>query len=204
MLLDSTITYSDVSDNVSKIFVFPTDLYKFEKIENSSLISRVINYGESYDSKDSTMWGNYKVGIIPISQTEINSTQRLIKLVSIHLNRLAVEWGLAEDSCPLCESHDVIKVDSDTWKCKNHDCGILWGTTNCSSGCGESFSWIRPAIEISKSDIEERNPLKLILKKESIFDRLTITDFDFIEENEVIKYVPKCPKCGYSSAKDKE
>lgn len=200
MLLDSVITSLDVSDNVSNIFVLPTDLYKFEKIESSRLVGRVINYGESYDIKDSKMWGNYKVGIIPISQTEINSAQRLIKLVSIHLNRLAIDWGLAEDNCPLCQSSDIIKHDSNTWKCKSRDCGILWGTTRCSNGCGESFNWIKPVIKISKSDIVEINPLKLLLKKESIFDRLTITDFDFIEENEVIKFVPKCPRCGYSSA----
>lgn len=200
ILLDGVIETIDVSDNVSNVFVMPTDLYKFEKVESNTLISRLISYGESYYIKEATRWGNYKVGIIPISQTEINSTQRLIKLVSIHLNRLAIEWGLAEDSCPLCQSSDIIKIDSNTSKCKSHDCGILWGTTRCSNGCGDSFSWIRPAIEISKSDIEETNPLKLILKKESIFDRLTITDFDFVEENGAIKYVPRCPKCGSSSA----
>lgn len=204
MLLDSVIKTTDKLASESNIFVMPTDLYKFEKIENNTLINRLINYGESYDIKESSEWGSYRVGIIPISQTEINSTQRLIKLLSIHLNRLAIEWGLAEDSCPLCQSSDIIKRDQNTWECRNHDCGILWGTTRCSKGCGELFSWIRPAIGISKSDIQEINPLKLILKKEVIFDRLTITDFDFIQENEIIKYVPKCPKCGCSSAKNKD
>lgn len=204
MLLDSVISSTDKVDNESNIFLLPIDLYKFENVERCSLINRIMNYGESYDIEDAMNWGNYKAGIIPISQTEINSIQRLIKLVSIHLNRLAIDWELAKDSCPLCQSFGIKEIDSNTWKCKSHDCGILWGTTRCSNGCGESFSWIKPDIEISKDNIEETNPLKALLRKESIFDRLTITNFDFIKENEVkIRYVPKCPKCGYSSAQNR-
>lgn len=203
ILLNGIDTTCLEDEKVSNIFALPIDLYKFDKVESDDLISRIINYGEAYGTTDAIRLGNYRSGIVPISQTEINSTQRLIKLVSIHLNRLAIEWGIAKNNCPLCQTADILKVDSSTWKCKNHECGVLWGTTRCSNGCGEEFCWIRPSVEFSKLDIEETNPLKLKLKKESIFDRLTITDFDFKQENGTIKYVPKCPKCGSSSSIEK-
>ena len=45
-----------------------------------------------------------------------------------------------------------------------------------------------------------KDAMELMLKKEIIFDRLTITDFEFeMEADGGIKYIPICPKCGKRS-----
>ena len=37
----------------------------------------------------------------------------------------------------------------------------------------------------------------ILLKKELIFDRLTITDFELNKQTDgTVKYIPICPKCG--------
>lgn len=185
--------------NTSTILTLPIDIQKFSKVKVESLIKRLINYGEAYSQEDADKWGDYKVGILPISQLQVNSVQRMIKLVQLHMSKLAIEWDLVKENCPLCHSTNIVQVDDDTWQCKNHLCEVLWGRTNCSQGCHESFYWIRPSIELLSSDINEKNILDQLLKKESIFDSLIITDFDFVIENEKLRYVPKCPKCGMSS-----
>ncbi|WP_223592413.1 DUF2357 domain-containing protein [Neobacillus bataviensis] len=188
------------TENVSNIFVLPMDIYKFGNVQDHKLINRLINYGEAYDMDDASTWGNYQVGLLPISQTEINSTQRFIKLLSLHLNRLAIKWGISDEMCPTCGSSHTQQIDPSTWVCKSSDCGVLWGVTKCSNGCEEEYEWIRPSLDLSHIAINKgENPLQQKLDKESLFNRLTITDFNIFLENKVVKYVPKCPRCGSSS-----
>jgi hypothetical protein len=198
-IFNGSLSFEQDSLNSSVMFLMPTDIYKFEGMKDNNLIYRILNYGESYNMNDASKWGNYKVGLLPISQTEINSTQRLMKLVSLHLNKLSIEWGIATKECPSCGSNNIEKIDSNTWTCKNNGCRILWGKTKCTSGCQEEYEWIRPSMEITNLDLDTLSPFEILLKKESIFDRLTITDFELFSENSSVRYLPKCPKCGSTS-----
>lgn len=53
------------------------------------------------------------------------------------------------------------------------------------------------AVDIKNRDIKTQDYIELLLKKEIIFDRLAITDFEFEEQQDGrIRYIPVCPKCG--------
>ncbi|WP_026527787.1 DUF2357 domain-containing protein [Butyrivibrio sp. VCD2006] len=180
------------------VFMFPIDLVDYRKsIKSDKLISRLLNYGEKYCDEDAERWGDYKAGIIPAAQSEINSAQRLMKLVSMHSARLQIKWSSENIRCPICGSKGCQDEGKDNWMCNNPECGVFFGKTKHADGCGMSYEWVRPFVEIKRDDIRNMDYFDLMLKKEIIFDRLTITDFEFEEQpDHRIKYIPICPKCG--------
>lgn len=183
------------------IFTMPIDISEYRGIVKSDqLLNRMLNYGEKYTEEDAAFWGDYKVGMIPIAQTEINSAQRLMKLISIHGSRLQIRWQTDNVVCPICGNKDCLEESKNSWKCNNPECGVLFGITKHDKekdGCGASYEWTRPYVSIKNSDIPTDDHLDLLLKKELIFDRLTITDFELEKQKDgYVRYIPICPKCG--------
>lgn len=180
------------------VYTLPIDIGEYRKsVKSPRLVSRLLNYGEKYIDEDADWWGDYHAGIIPVSQAEINSAQRLMKLISIHTSRLQIKWNSGKSICPICGSDNCREENTNNWKCKNPECGVIFGITKHADGCGESYEWTRPFVDIRKRDITAANYMDLMLRKEIIFDRLTITDFEFEEQEDGhIKYIPICPKCG--------
>ena len=195
-----TTAMLDASDSHT-FYVLPIDISDFKKtVTSEELISRLLNYGEKYQNESAEKWGDYKTGIIPVAQDEINSAQRLMKLISTNSTRLQIKWSKKDKLCPICGSNNCAEESAGNWKCKNKDCGILFGTTKHSDGCGLEYEWTRPYVDIKRADIEGITGIDLMLKKELIFDRLVITDFDFENQYDgTIKYIPICPKCGRRS-----
>lgn len=183
------------------IFTVPVDIGELSKtIRSPRLASRLLNYGEKYYDCDAEKWGDYRVGILPISQLEINSAQRLMKLISIHASKLQIRWHPDKSICPICGSFDCREESGDNWKCNNPECGVLFGITRHADGCGQNYEWTRPFIDLKKKDLTSSSYFNLLLRKEIIFDRLAITDFEFEEETDGrLKYIPICPRCGKTS-----
>lgn len=189
------------SVNGKTIFTLPIDIGEYRgSVKSDRLLNRMLNYGEKYSEEDAEAWGDYKVGMIPIAQTEINSAQRLMKLISIHGSRLQIRWQTENVVCPICGSKDCSEESKDSWKCNNPECGVLFGITRHDKekgGCGASYEWTRPYVSIKNKDISTDDHLELLLKKELIFDRLTITDFELKKQTDGnVRYIPICPKCG--------
>ena len=180
------------------VYTLPIDIGEYRKVVKSpKVVSRLLNYGEKYFEEDAGRWGDYHAGIIPTSQSEINSAQRLMKLISVHASRLQIKWNSAKAICPICGSTDCKEESKNNWQCKNPECNVIFGITKHADGCGASYEWTRPFIDIRKRDIPTSDYMELMLRKEIIFDRLTITDFEFEEQADGrIKYIPVCPKCG--------
>ena len=189
-----------VLDSTEKttVFLLPIAISDYRKnVKSEKLIDRLLNYGEKYHNEDAVKWGDYRVGILPISQTEINSAQRLMKLVSLHSSRLQIRWNDKITCCPICGSNNCQEESSNNWKCKNPECGVIFGITKHAEGCGKEYEWTRPYVDIKNRDIKTQDYIELLLKKEIIFDRLAITDFEFEEQQDGrIRYIPVCPKCG--------
>lgn len=179
-------------------YLLPHTLEHYKDIKESSLLHRLLNYGESYDSNDCDHWKNYRIALLPITQIDIGSIQRLMKFISIHRNKLIMEiQGELPTYCPVCGSKNIRKLDTDSWKCDDSYCGIEWGKTRCTKGCKDYFHWIRPDSKLSKNEFKCESECELILKKESLFDRYIITDFEFdVLSDETLKLYPICPKCG--------
>ena len=94
-------------------------------------------------------------------------------------------------------SADCKEESNNNWQCRNPECSVIFGITKHADGCGASYEWTRPFVDIRKRDIPTSDYIDLMLRKEIIFDRLTITDFEFEEQADGrIKYIPICPKCG--------
>ena len=180
------------------VYALPIDLSEYKKqITSDRLIYRLLNYGEKYLDEDALKWGNYRAGILPLAQSEINSAQRLMKVIAIHSARLQIKWNTRDVVCPICGSSNCIKESESSWRCMNSECKILFGITKHADGCGEEYEWTRPFVEIKKKDISTDAHLDLLLRKELIFDRLVITDFEFENQHDgSVKYIPICPKCG--------
>ncbi len=185
-----------VKDSV--IFTFPYDISNYRKtIHADQLLYRLLNYGEKYQENDARRWGNYRVGILPIAQSEINSAQRLMKLISLNASRLQIQWTGDKAVCPVCGSRDCSKEGTNSWKCKNSECGVIFGITKHAEGCGENYEWTRPQIDVKIKDLDLDDTMGLMLKKEMVFDRLAITDFELEKQHDgQIRYIPVCPRCG--------
>lgn len=180
------------------VYLLPVEIGTYRKhIKSEKILWRLLNYGEKYAEKEAALWGDYRTGIIPVAQSEINSAQRLMKFISTHAARLQIKWNDGKPVCPVCGSLHCTEEGANNWKCKNPDCNILFGKTRHAEGCGAGFEWTRPSVDIGRMNLDFQDPWKLMLKKESIFDRLAITDFEFEKRDDgSVKYIPVCPKCG--------
>ena len=180
------------------VYTLPIDIGEYRKVLKSpKVVSRLLNYGEKYFEEDADRGGDYHVGIIPASQSEINSAQRLMKLISVHASRLQIKWNSGRAICPICGATDCKEESKNNWQCRNPECSVIFGITKHADGCGANYEWTRPFIDIRKRDIPTSDYMDLMLRKEIIFDRLTITDFEFEEQADGrIRYIPICPKCG--------
>lgn len=179
-------------------YILPLDInaYRIE-IEKENVLLRLLNYGEKYADNEAQKWGNYRTGIIPVAQSEINSAQRLMKLVSLQASKIQACWNDIEIICPICGQNNCKQEGLDNWMCQNPECGIVFGKTRHANGCGNTYEWIWPNVSIKAEKVKASTVLELMLKKELIFDRLAITDFEFeTNPDGKVKYIPVCPICG--------
>jgi len=173
-------------------------LEDYRELKDELLFRRLLNYGEAYHVSDMSEWKDYRVANLPATQTDIGTVQRLMKLVSLHRSKLTmdIEEG-APVHCPVCEGNRIKAIDEASWRCEDVGCGIEWGKTRCVEGCGEYFHWIRPSCAVKEGDFQGLSECDSILKKDGLFDRFIITDFEFNQgPGGYLKLSPVCPKCG--------
>lgn len=179
-------------------YLLSHSLEAYKDIKYKNLIRRLFNYGEAFFAEENQNWKNYHMSVLPITQTDISSIQRLMKFISLHRTKLTMEIEeINPKHCPVCGSTHITNEGTNSWKCNNTDCGIEWGKTRCIKGCQEYFFWIRPEGLFEKKDLDIDNRCDYILRKDSMFDRYVITDFEFEDVDEKhLKAIPICPKCG--------
>lgn len=179
-------------------YLLPHSLEDYRELKKVSLLRRLFNYGEAYYAADTSKWKDYHVAILPATQTDIGTVQRLMKFISLHRSKLIMELeDGAAVHCPICGKKHIKSLDTNSWKCENADCGIEWGKTRCTKGCQEYFFWIRPDCEVDTDDFHNLTECEYILKKDSLFDRYIITDFEFEQQTDgSLTPYPVCPKCG--------
>jgi len=183
---------SHLEDDVSIIYTLPFEMFSLTKVLDKNLLSRTLSYGEN-NSVDDVNWSNYRRGILPISQIELNSVMRFVKLIKLHTIRLGIEWDHLDNRCPVCYSSNVISEDKTTHQCYEPNCNITWGKTKCSDEC--SFVWVSPDTNLNSVEYREMSELELMLVKESILGNNVITDFEMDLSQKQVRFIPKCPKC---------
>lgn len=185
----------------SIIFTLPYDTNNKDilAINDQYLVHRLINYGGNYLPEDSNNGGFHK-GILPVSQEDIISIQRLIKTINLYRIRLMFSWGHIVNTCPVCGSHNIINTGNNSYRCGNPRCGIVYGNPRCHH-CGRSYEWMQPSRDISVQDLKANNsPIEELLWKENLLGGLTITDFKIERDNNdtsKLKTIPRCPYCGH-------
>lgn len=201
---DYILNSAESSPHSTDIFMLPITIEDFAKVENLGLLQRLINFGEAYAENDAPKFGNYRRGILPISQTDLRSIQRLSKLFHLFIYKQLFSWGTNFLECPGCQSKNILKMDEHSWQCREMDCQLVWGVTRCSTGCLEFYEWMKPSLKLKLS--KKPNPqsegylLDQILLNEMLFDRSVITAFDYkLDRENGLIYHPRCPKCGKSS-----
>jgi len=174
-----------------EVLLLPINLDDYDIIDSEITISKLLNYGERYYSKD-IKYGNYRKGVIPVSRVEIDSARRLNKLISLYMSRLIMETN--DYQCPICKNMETIQIDNNRY-CKS--CDIVFGKTKDADGCGDYYNWIRPNIDIPKRLLKTDNKVKFVEYKDILLDDRYITDFDIVDVGDGnVKLNPICPKCG--------
>lgn len=186
------------TEDISICYLLPHALESYANIPELKIIRKLFNYGEAFYYQDNNEWKDYRISVLPTTQSDIGSIQRLMKFISLHRSKLTME---VENNnaihYPVCGSKHISNIGENTCKCNDSDCGIEWGRTRCTQGCQEYFHWIRPDGIFEKEDFDGLEPYEYVLKKDSIFDRYIITDFEFDAiDDKYLKAIPVCPKCG--------
>ena len=199
----SDMLFNEATENDRTVFLLPTEWINYREIDDSRVLRRLLNFGESFSEIDEDRLKNYHLSVLPVTQTDVGSIQRLMKLISLQRSVLMMEWQSEQQTkCPICQGTNIHRTDLNSWKCDNPSCGVEWGKTKCTTKCKKWFHWIQPGSDMVKKlrfqDVQCDTPCEAIQLHESIFDRYVITDFEI--ETDVgtgnVKMYPICPICG--------
>jgi len=194
----------------STIFLVPAELsLSLPSATTTLLTRRLLNYGDSYQSVDSQKWGSYRTGILPASRQHFNSLARLMRLIQINTIEKDITAGRAFTHCPACISPSVYNDECGTSRCREVDCGAVWGETRCSGSgsCGKSFAWLR-FRGFGKAPSQEKtgtNYGKLLEELEDIPHPVSGSTPlpSFCEAFGVERHrYPICPHCGHCTGRD--
>lgn len=159
------------------------------------LARRLFSYGEAYKCEDALRWGNYRIGMLPISPRQINSIQRYLRALTIHTVSERIQNKKAFQKCVVC-NHDSLKFEQGIYSC--YSCGGVWGMTSCAHlDCRHEFPWVRPVLLVPKQIEEVRTEQDRLERLENLGGSIVITGFEYCY-GETIKN-PVCPKCGRTS-----
>lgn len=199
----SDMLFEEASENVRTAFLLPTEWIDYREIADSRALRRLLNFGDSFEEIDEDEVKNYRISVLPVTQTDVGSIQRLMKLISLQRSVLTMEWQSdLQTTCPICQKNNIHKMEQNSWKCDNPYCGVEWGKTRCTTKCKNWFYWIQPGSDMVKKlciqDIQCDTPCEAIQMHESIFDRYVITDFEIEDDAGTgnVKMYPICPICG--------
>lgn len=199
----SDMLFEEADENNRTAFLLPTEWINYREVDDSRVLRRLLNFGDSFDEVDEDDLKNYRLSVLPVTQTDVGSIQRLMKLISLQRSVLMMEWQSEQQTkCPICQEDNIHRTAQNSWKCDNLSCGVEWGKTRCTTKCKEWFYWIQPGSDMVKKlrfqDVQCDTPCEAIQMHENIFDRYVITDFE-IEPDEGsgnVKIYPICPICG--------
>lgn len=204
---DHTETLLHVADEIrniksvdSAIILTPVNVREMPKTLKQNVVNRLINHGDIFIGEDAVQWGNYRLGMLPISPRQINAVQRMLRLIRLHTNVQLIRQAVPFTHCVVCGSDKVRTDSSGGHHCLA--CKALWGMTRCShEDCGCEFPWVRPIIKPKSAEITQ-TAIDHLEKNENIGGSFTLTGFYYDFKNpDAISYFPICPSCGRSTRK---
>lgn len=162
------------------------------------IVRRMVNIGDVFVEEDARLWGKKQAGIIPVSPWQINSMQRLIRLINTYTIGHDITVGEELDQCPVCDSNNIHR-DRDEFECR--DCNAWWTKTTCPH-CKHEFGFLRPNIKSqSRNEDDITNYGSLIEHLENAAGGAAIHGYCESSTARLTEF-PICPNCGRCSRQD--
>lgn len=156
-------------------------------VDDVSVLQHLLTYGDANEDKGLK---KSKIGVVPISLSDINSYRRYTKILLRHM----VDIDDTRDICPICGQK--LYQDGNEYVCRNTYCQFKLIETKCSK-CKQEYVFSR--YPLSKLVVTKRvDSIGLnMLYEENRLAFKNITEAVIDQKSE--KLIPICPHCGYNT-----
>ncbi|SHK77779.1 hypothetical protein SAMN02745136_03322 [Anaerocolumna jejuensis DSM 15929] len=159
-------------------------------VDDAQVMQRMLFYGDSNEDKGMKKG---KIGIVPISLSDINSYRRYTKIFLRHMVTIDDEKKI----CPICGQK--LYQNSNSFECRNQSCSFELIETKCPK-CKEKYIFSRyPLSKLAQTKRVEHIGFNMLYEENRLAFK-NITDAVIDKEND--KLVPICPHCGHNTQKE--
>lgn len=156
-------------------------------IDDASVLQQLLNYGDANEDKGLKQ---SKIGVIPISLSDINSYRRYTKIFLRHM----VALDDARDICPICGQK--LYQNGNAYECRNTYCQFELIETKCPK-CKEKYVFSRyPLSKLAVTKRVDSIGFKMLYEENRLaFKNIT----EAVIDEEAEKLIPICPHCGHNT-----
>lgn len=156
-------------------------------IDDASVLQQLLNYGDANEDKGLKQ---SKIGVIPISLSDINSYRRYTKIFLRHM----VALDDARDICPICGQK--LYQNGNTYECRNTYCQFELIETKCPK-CKEKYVFSRyPLSKLAVTKRVDSIGFKMLYEENRLaFKNIT----EAVIDEKAEKLIPICPHCGHNT-----
>lgn len=208
LLLDEAT--SKASESISVLVCLPIAPVILDFTLPARIVRRVSNLGDSFYPSDASRWGDYRSGLLPLSQQQIKSVLRVVRLINSHTHGVDIVKERQLDRCPACGSplRPGYKTADDEDSC--YDCGARWARMTCPrEECGCAFAYVRPTVPstVQPLDASESDPAggyaRWLEWLETVGQESAVCGFCESPQVKPAQH-PICPRCGMCPRQDVE
>ena len=156
-------------------------------VDDAYVLQQLLNYGDANEDKGLKQ---SKIGVIPISLSDINSYRRYTKIFLRHM----VALDDARDICPICGQK--LYQNGNIYECRNKYCKFELIETKCPK-CKEKYVFSRyPLSKLAITKRADSIGFKILYEENRLaFKNIT----DAIIDDKSERLIPICPCCGYNT-----
>ena len=156
-------------------------------VDDASVSQQLLNYGDANEDKGLV---KSKIGVIPISLSDINSYRRYTKILLRHM--VAIDDTRA--ICPICGQK--LYQNGNAYECKNTYCQFELIETKCPK-CKEKYVFSRyPLSKLAVTKRVDSIGFNMLYEENRLaFKNITEAVIDKKSE----KLIPICPHCGHNT-----
>ena len=156
-------------------------------VDDASVLQKLLSYGDANEDKGLK---KSKIGVIPISLSDINSYRRYTKILLRHM----VALDDTRDICPICGQK--LYHNGNAYECRNTYCQFELIETKCPK-CKEKYTFSRyPLSKLAVTKRVDSIGFNMLYEENRLaFKNITEAVIDQKSE----KLIPICPYCGHNT-----
>lgn len=156
-------------------------------VDDATVLQSLLHYGDANEDK---RMNQNKIGVIPISLSDINSYRRYTKILLRHM----VTLDDTRNICPICGQR--LYQNGNSYGCRNQFCKFELIETKCPK-CGEKYTFSRyPLSKLAATKRVDSIGFNMLYEENKLAFK-NITEAIIDEEND--KLIPICPHCGHNT-----